>query len=247
MHAEVRPTPTPPGCSCFRLCSEGDARSFHLRLPTLVDGAAARPSPWMPYLRWVYGAGAVPLPLDLQRLELFYLALLPVEWRCNNRSQPLPPCAERDCAAWLRPTEPSAAELALHERLWSLRSFQWHRSRLPKLLFNHTLRFLPRKPRSALYRATRVEVTRRSAYFYMPNRHGPVGWDGRCAKGWGRNASDYVGDPRLGAAEGVGCAPLHVQARAACDRACTYGVSISCARAQHMDACLNVRGVACAS
>ena len=193
--------PHRPGCSCFRLCSERDARAFHLRLPSVENHA----SPWYAYLQWVY-RGAVPLPFDLQRLELFYLAMLPVEWRCTNRTRPLPACAAHECASWLQRDEPSAERLAEHERAWTLRSFQWHRSRHPTLLLNHPLRFFPRTPHVELYRSgARVEVTRRSAYFYMPDRHGQVGWDGRCAKGWGAsNASDFVGDPRLGAAEGVG-------------------------------------------
>ena len=205
--------PTHPGCSCFRLCSESDARSFHLRLPT-VTAAAAPSSPWSAYLQWVYRT-PVALPIDLRRFEIFYLALLPVEWRCTtNASRALPLCSDKVCATWLEPAERiTSQQLAAHAQQWELRSFQWQRSRLKTLLFNHTLRLLPRQDAalrskdssSSPYRAgAHVEVTRRSAFFFMPDRRGKVGWDGRCAKGKGSDASEFVGNPKLGAAEGVG-------------------------------------------
>ena len=194
--------PSHPGCSCFRLCSESDARSFHLRLPKIKTVA----SPWTRYLNWVYG-GSVSLPVDLRRFELFYLVLLPVEWRCSNTSHVrLPLCSTSVCAAWLLPEEFVTSErLTIHEQQWDLRSFQWQRSRLKALRFNHTLRLLPRWRAPTTYRSGgHVEVSRRSAFFFMPDRRGNVGWDGRCAKGRGVDASEYVGHPKLGAAEGVG-------------------------------------------
>ena len=181
-----------PNCSCFRLCSEEAARSFHLRLPLVTS----RSSPWYPYLAWVY-RGYVRLPVHLSRFDFFYLMLLPVEWRCNrNRTTS---CSRGLCSAWLHPLEPSAAQLEEHKRQWSVRAYQWHRSRLPRLLLNHTLRFLPTEPPEAFYRANAlVEVVRRS-FSSVRNRE--------CAAQHGAAATDWVGDPVLGAAEGMqyGC------------------------------------------
>jgi len=89
--------PPSASCSCFSLCSEADARRFHLRLPVAESAA----SPWAAYLGNVYG-GAVPLPVDLKRLALFYVSLLPAD-SCIEEQKP-PPC--RDCAGWLEAEDP---------------------------------------------------------------------------------------------------------------------------------------------
>lgn len=76
--------------------------------------------------------------------------------------------------------------------------YQWHRSHLPRLLLNHTLRFLPRhQPKWAYRNATQLEVIRR----------GFDGWNRECAVGKGRDPNDWVGDRSNGAGEGVryGC------------------------------------------
>ena len=163
MPAAHRAPPHRPHCFCFRLCSEIDARSFHLRLPTV----SSLDSPWAAYLQWVYGDTSLPLPIDLQQFEIFYLALLPVEWRCNSSinaadNRIAPPCSADECSSWLLP-QPVANQLALHAQHWDLRSFQWHRTRLPTLLLNHTLRLIPRRPSAFAFQDFgRVEVTRRS-------------------------------------------------------------------------------------
>ena len=187
-------------CSCFKLCSEKDLRSFHLRLPKVTS----RESPWFSYLSWVYKDGRIPLPVDLSTFEFFYLALLPVEWRCSAQNsqgrnvQPLPTCAPEQCARWLHPAEPSDAQLKAHEKeYWPPRSFQWHRSRFPRLMWNQTLRFIKRVPNETFYRSSSVlEVTRHSKLF-----HDYYDW---CAQGSSVDENEYVGNPKLGAAEGVG-------------------------------------------
>ena len=189
-------------CTCFRLCSEADARSFHLRLPVV----RSRASPWHAYLQAVYSEHAVPLPVDLQSLELFYLKLLPVEWQCERDGQLArrrgnasaasfaavqPSCAAATCEDWLHPEMPTAAAFEAHERQWYLRSWQWHRKRFPRLLMNHTLRYIPRVPPLQAYKtARRIEVIRHSRPVFIST----------CTNKQGA----YVGDPTRGAAEGVG-------------------------------------------
>ena len=46
--------PYEQGCACFRLCSEYDARAFHLRLPVVTT----RESPWYHYLSFGLPADA---------------------------------------------------------------------------------------------------------------------------------------------------------------------------------------------
>lgn len=181
-------------CTCFRFCNETDVRSFHLRLPRVTS----RPSPWHAYLSTVYGKGAAhkALPIDLTSFEFFYLRLLPVEWRCRSQWRHI--CSPEACSGWLRPNEPSAAQLKEHAQSWDVMPYHWHRSRLPRLMFNHTLRFLPRRPSEVAYRtATQLEVIRRAF----------DGWNRGCAVGKGRDPNDWVGDRSNGAGEGVryGC------------------------------------------
>ena len=183
-------------CACFRLCSEKDARSFHLRVPTV----SSRKSPWYSYLQWVYKEERVPLPVNLSTFEFFYLSLLPVEWRCQADQSVLPMCDEETCSQWLIPELPSARQLEDHAKQWGVRSYQWHRSRFPRLMWNQTLRFIPRAPSESFYRRhPLVEVTRHSKLF--------SGWYDWCAQGSSIRADEWVGNRTLGAAEGVeyGC------------------------------------------
>lgn len=194
-HDNLRIPSDATGCFCFSLCSEYDARSFHLRLPSIIN---TNSSPWFTYLEAVYNEPPA-LPVTLAAFEFFYLRLLPVEWVCDGRIRSLKQwCASEVCSRWLTPFQPTSADLAAHEQHWHLRDYQWHRSRLPALLFNHTLRFLPRVPRPTLFHhhRTHVEVVRHS--------HGFTGWDGACSMGHGADSEDWIGDPTFGAAEGVG-------------------------------------------
>ena len=186
--------PYEQGCACFRLCSEYDARAFHLRLPVVTT----RESPWYHYLSFVYLRTHVPLPVNLSNFEFFYLQLLPVDWRCNgtdaNRSRPT--CTPDVCSAWLRSDEPTTSALESHNQRWHLRSWQWHRRRFPRLLMNLTLRYIPRTPPVNIYRgATRIEVTRHAGPF--------AAYLSGCARGHGAT-DDFVGDPLRGAGEGMG-------------------------------------------
>ena len=183
-------------CSCFSLCSEQDARSFHLRLPSVV----ATSSPWFTYLRHVYAERNVSLPINLQTFELFYLNLLPVNWRCHSGTD-VHDCPVQVCRAWLSPEMPNSTAIQEHRLKWQLRPYQWHRSHLPRLLRNHTLRFLPRHSNALLGRLLKspvlVEVVRHS----FPQ------WVSYCAQGRSTDPMEWVGDRILGAAEGVqyGC------------------------------------------
>ena len=104
-----------PRCACFRLCSEHDVRSFHIRVPSTLR---THHSPWYTYLQKVYREEHIPLPVSLSAFEFFYLALLPVDGQCADSSQTaevlLPSCASDVCSAWLRNEPASAAEIAEH-------------------------------------------------------------------------------------------------------------------------------------
>lgn len=87
-----------------------------------------------------------------------------------------------------------------HARSFDVRSFQWHRSRFPRLTWNQTLRLIPRSPSLSWYnQRPLIEVTRHSKLF--------SGWLDWCAQGTGVDDSDWVGNQALGAGEGVeyGC------------------------------------------
>ena len=160
----------------------------------------SRSSPWYSYLQHVYKDEQIPLPVNLSSFEFFYLALLPVEWRCRADDQTVArQCAQEECTPWLHPAEPSKGQLARHARLWGVRSFQWQRSRFKRLLWNQTLRFIPRNPSESLYRRPFIEVTRHSKLF--------SGWYDWCARGSSVRNDEWVGNQNLGAAEGVqyGC------------------------------------------
>ena len=65
-------------CSCFRLCSERDARSFHLRLPVVTS----RASPWHAYV-----SAAIHLCRVLQRVHSPCVVLsLPIGTRVSAAS-----------------------------------------------------------------------------------------------------------------------------------------------------------------
>ena len=179
-----------PVCSCFRLCSETDARSFHLRLPPLLQ---TQSSPWYSYLKQVYHAGTLDLPVNLSMFSFFYLSLLPVEHRCDrgthdnhaNQRQTaprvlLPVCSQAICDTWMRPeSSVTAADIEQHARLWTLRSYQWQRSALAELKWVNTLRFLPVEPPATFYRSTSfVEVIRHASNRPPFSRDG---WSTACA------------------------------------------------------------------
>ena len=50
-YSEERPMPNP--CNCFATCTLSDANRFLERIPRVVTSAS---SPWLSYLRFVYGA-----------------------------------------------------------------------------------------------------------------------------------------------------------------------------------------------
>ena len=196
-----------PRCACFRLCSEHDVRSFHIRVPSTLR---THHSPWYTYLQKVYREEHIPLPVSLSAFEFFYLALLPVDGQCADSSQTaevlLPSCASDVCSAWLRNEPASAAEIAEHSLRWNVREYQWHQHRA-RLLPKHTLRFLPRDPSESHYRGAgaRLEVIRHATNrfpFSMDN-----GWVTYCSQGRGADPRDWVGNRTWGAGEGVqyGC------------------------------------------
>ena len=71
--AEPAAAPVPAGpltpCSCFSTCNGSDTREFLESIPRVVDDPS---SPWVGYLRTVYGGIAPPLPFNLSRLHFFY-------------------------------------------------------------------------------------------------------------------------------------------------------------------------------
>lgn len=89
-----------PACMCagVSICSNYSLADFMLRMPASVTDAA---SPWYDYLRRVYHAETLPLPVDLRKLEAFYPALLPVP-RCTNASHLSLPSERRWHASWQR-------------------------------------------------------------------------------------------------------------------------------------------------
>lgn len=66
--ATVPAGPSTP-CSCFSICDESSTREFLESIPRVVDDPS---SPWVGYLRTVYGGVAPPLPFNLSRLHFFY-------------------------------------------------------------------------------------------------------------------------------------------------------------------------------
>ena len=120
----------------------------------------------------------------------WHLSLLPVEWRCQADQSVSPMCDEETCSQWLMPELPSARQLEEHAHQWAVRSFQWHRSRFPRLMWNQTLRFIPRAPSESFYRRhPLVEVTRHSKLF--------SGWYDWCAQGSSIRADEWVGNVGL--------------------------------------------------
>ena len=126
-------------CFCFSTCTLEDANAFLNLLPTWIEDSS---SPWLPYLRAVYGD--VPLPFDFSRLHFFYhnddlwrkkfsvewpMAPCPVNMKrftfshsfdiTKNESYAYNRCSEEVCRRW-RPSaarkhgRPQAASEVLH-------------------------------------------------------------------------------------------------------------------------------------
>ena len=88
-YSEERPMPNP--CNCFATCTLSDANRFLERIPRVVTSAS---SPWLSYLRFVYGAEP-PLPFELSKLRFWYHRS--TQWQrlpnCEALEWPMPACA----------------------------------------------------------------------------------------------------------------------------------------------------------
>eukprot|EP00966_Prymnesium_polylepis_P265674 6137519-Prymnesium_polylepis.1 len=114
-----------PQCECFSLCGAGEATNVFMRLPIVH---ADRHSPWLPYLRAVYGE-LPTLPLDLSKFEILWPHLLPTAMSQCHRFHiaphgdfPLPRCPAAQCKGWLVGEPPTEDEKAAWARG---RSFIW--------------------------------------------------------------------------------------------------------------------------